>query len=58
MQSENHGKGKSPDLQAAESLVARLQRRIIALEKELALYGSKYGFSDTARALLASPKEH
>lgn len=56
MQSDNHGKGESPEVHAAESLIARLQRRIIALEKEFALYGSKYGFSETARALLASPK--
>lgn len=57
MQSDRQGKSKSPAVQATEKMIARLQQRIMALEKELALYGSKYGFSETARALLASPKE-
>jgi hypothetical protein len=43
--------------QSLAKLVGQLRMRIAALEKELAVYGSKYGFTDTARALLARPQE-
>lgn len=58
MQSDDKGKGKGPEVQAAENMIPRLRHRIIALEKELALYGSKYGFTETARELLLAPKEN
>jgi hypothetical protein len=33
----------------------RLRVHILALEKELAEYGRKYGFTESARGLLARP---
>jgi hypothetical protein len=46
-------KGLREDGQPLPVVVAELRRHVAALERELAAYGSKYGFSDTARALLA-----
>jgi hypothetical protein len=43
--------------QSLANLVAQLRMCIAALEKEFAVYGSKYGFTDNARSLLARPQD-
>lgn len=40
---------------ARNSAIARMKDHILALEIELAEYGSRYGFTERARELLARP---
>lgn len=57
MRDESLGKGTSEEGQSLQDVVVRLKLHIAALERELAAYGSKYGLSDTARALLLRPQD-
>ncbi len=57
VQEETLSKCKCQEGQSLSDIVEQLRLNITALERELALYGSKYGFTDTARALLVRPMD-
>jgi hypothetical protein len=57
VRNETSRRGKGEDDHSLPDVVVQLRRHIGALERELAVYGSKYGFTDTARALLAKPQD-
>jgi hypothetical protein len=50
------GKGEQ-SRQSVADLVVHLRLHIAALERELAIYGSKYGFTDNARSLLSRSED-
>jgi BMFP domain-containing protein YqiC len=50
-------KGKREEGQSLADIVEQLRQHVAALERELANYGSKLGFTDTARSLLARPQD-
>lgn len=49
-------KGNFEESQSLDQVVVQLRQHVAALERELANYGSKYGFTDSARALLSQPQ--
>lgn len=57
MHGEGQGKSEGSEGTPTEKIVVRLKLRIVALERELARYGSKYGFTETARELLSATEE-
>jgi hypothetical protein len=50
-------KGNFEEGSSLQDVVVQLRLNIAALERELSHYGSKYGFTDTARALLTRPRD-
>jgi hypothetical protein len=50
-------KGNFEEGSSLQDVVVQLRLHVAALERELAYYGSRYGFTDTARALLTRPRD-
>lgn len=57
MRDETLSKSQREGGEPLPDVVAQLRLRIAALERELAAYGSRYGFTDTARTLLSRPQD-
>lgn len=56
MPEDTLGKETCENDRSFDHVVLQLRQHVAALERELANYGSRYGFTERARALLSQPQ--